>query len=175
MRTHPAFLRSIELADIEGGRVDAKSASGDVVVRGAGVQAPLDVNVESVSGDVDLTDAHGNITIKTTSGDITAARIAAVTLQAQSVSGDLSVCVSAAFSGTFTATTVSGDVSVRVPDGSNYRFALDSHTGSLECETAAVNTVHTDRMWAGTVGTGAGMLTVQTVSGDINLTNRGEA
>src|SRR4029077_13623003 len=81
----------IQVMQVEGGRLEAKSVSGDVLVQKAGREQPVDITIESVSGDLKVEDAHGNITLKTVSGHVSGFGLDALTLQAQSVSGDVDV------------------------------------------------------------------------------------
>jgi len=162
----------LSLVDVEGGRVEAKSISGDVRVERAGTRAPLDITIESVSGDVQLVDASGNIALKTVSGDAVAERVTASTMRSQAVSGDIRASFAGAFSGTMTATTVSGDVTIHLPEGSNLRFALDTQSGDLDVGLAVEHETQSDRLRTGTLGTGAGTITVHTLSGDVHLGGR---
>jgi DUF4097 and DUF4098 domain-containing protein YvlB len=159
----------VRVTGAEGGRVEAKSVSGDVSVDNVGLKVPVDVTVESVSGDVKLVRAHGNIALKTVSGDAVAEHLDATTLQAQAVSGDLRLQLDAPLVGTLTTSTVSGDVNIDLPGTSNFRFTLTTQSGDLACAHAAHDGTRTDTLWSGTVGTGAGTVNVQTLSGDINL------
>jgi len=154
---------------IEGGRVECKSVSGDVKAERIGLQAPLDITVESVSGDVTLKEASGNIALKAVSGDVTTAAIKTTRLQAQTVSGDVEVHLVEAFSGTMQVNTVSGDVEIALVEGSNVRTSLSTTSGELRCDYDAHEVVATDRLWTGQIGTGAGTLNVQTISGDAHI------
>jgi DUF4097 and DUF4098 domain-containing protein YvlB len=159
----------VHAAGIEGGRVECKSVSGDALVERVGTQAPLDIVVESVSGDAVLRDASGNIALKAVSGDAKAENVAATRLQAQTVSGDVSVRLREAFSGTMQINTVSGDVHLALPEGSNVRVTLSTASGELRCEHDARDVTAAATLWTGQLGTGAGTLNVQTISGDTHL------
>ncbi len=159
----------VRVTTIEGGRVECKSVSGDVKVENIGVEAPLDITVESVSGDALLNNASGNIAIKAVSGDAFANNIAATRLQAQTVSGDVQVGLREAFSGTMQVNTVSGDVSITLPEGSNLRVSLSTTSGELRCDYDAQDVTATDTLWTGQLGTGAGTLNVQSISGDMHI------
>jgi DUF4097 and DUF4098 domain-containing protein YvlB len=68
---------------------------------------------------------------------------------------------------------VSGDVKVAMPETSNFRFTLGTQSGDLECKLAAHDTVQSDTLYSGTVGAGAGTVTIQTRSGDVELDRNG--
>jgi DUF4097 and DUF4098 domain-containing protein YvlB len=154
---------------IEGGRVECKSVSGDVKAERIGMEAPLDITVESVSGDVSLIQASGNIALKAVSGDVTTSGIKTTRLQAQTVSGDVGLHLIEAFSGTMQVNTVSGDVEIALVEGSNLRASLSTTSGELRCDHDAHEVVATERLWTGQIGTGAGTLNVQTISGDAHI------
>ncbi|HZT41048.1 MAG TPA: DUF4097 family beta strand repeat-containing protein [Chthonomonadaceae bacterium] len=159
----------VRVSRVEGGRVECKSVSGDASVTRVGLEAPLDITVESVSGDASLTEANGNIAIKAVSGSAQANDVTAARLQAHTVSGDVSVKLREAFSGTMQINTVSGDVSLTLPESSNVRVSLSTTSGDLHCDHDANDVTATDTLWTGQIGTGAGTLNVQTISGDTHI------
>jgi DUF4097 and DUF4098 domain-containing protein YvlB len=159
----------VQIRNVEGAKLEAKSVSGDVFVEGAGQQSPVDVTVESVSGDVRIANSSGNIVLKTVSGNAEGETLQAATFQGQTVSGDVQVELTAGFTGTLTTNTVSGDVEIRMPESSSFRFTLGTQSGDLECDLAAHETNHTNTLFTGTVGSGDGTITIQTRSGDVHL------
>ena len=159
----------VSAEEIEGGRVECKSVSGDVRAAKLGLENPLDVTVESISGNVSLQDANGNIALKAVSGDVSGERLVATRLQAQTVSGDVSVAMREPFHGTMQLNTVSGDVSLTLPEGSNARVSLGSTSGDLRCDHDATDITAGETLWTGQVGTGAGTINVQTLSGDAHI------
>jgi DUF4097 and DUF4098 domain-containing protein YvlB len=153
----------------EGARAEVKSVSGDVSLERAGLTHWMNIAVESISGDATLKDARGSIALKAVSGDVTAEGIVATRLQAQTVSGDVQVRLCEAFSDTMQVNTVSGDVTIGLPEGSNVRVSLATSSGELRCEHDAHDVTATETLWAGKIGTGAGTLNVQTISGDTHI------
>ncbi|MCC6728106.1 MAG: DUF4097 family beta strand repeat protein [Chthonomonadales bacterium] len=164
-----AVSGDVRATDVDGGRLEARSVSGDVRVERAGVGAPIDLSVESVSGDVHLASARGNVALKTVSGDAVAEDLNATMVQAQAVSGDMRIHMHSPLTGTLTTSTVSGDVEIRLPGESSFRFTLATQSGELRCEHTAHDVDRTDTLWTGTVGTGVGVVNVQTLSGDVRL------
>jgi DUF4097 and DUF4098 domain-containing protein YvlB len=65
--------------------------------------------------------------------------------------------------------TVSGDVILAFPEGSNVRVVLSTSSGDLRCDHDAHDVSATTPLWTGQIGTGAGTLNVQTISGDTHL------
>lgn len=159
----------VHIEGVEGGRLEVKSVSGDVHIRDAGRQNPIEIMAETRSGDIELERAQGSIVLKTVSGDITAERIQAGTLQAQTSSGDLKIGMDAPLTGTLSASTVSGDAEIRTPESSSFRFTLTTQVGELHCNHAVQDSRRTETLWTGTVGAGEGTVNVQTMSGDIRL------
>jgi DUF4097 and DUF4098 domain-containing protein YvlB len=159
----------VRVSGVEGGRLEAKSVSGDVLVEKAGKSQPVDITAESVSGNLKLEDARGNITLKTVSGHVSGFGLDALTLQAQTVSGNVDAALEQPFAGTLSANTVSGDVSLVAPTTSNFRFTIATQSGKLDCAHDIHDGNRSETLWTGTVGTGAGNLTVQTRSGDVRL------
>ena len=154
---------------IEGERLECKSVSGDVSVSDVGTLTPIEIVVESVSGDATLTNAAGTIALKAVSGDAKAENIAATRLQAQTVSGDVFVRMREIFSGAMQVNTVSGDVTLHLMEGSNVRVSLSTASGELRCEHDAHDVTATGTLWTGRIGTGAGTLNAQTISGDTHI------
>jgi DUF4097 and DUF4098 domain-containing protein YvlB len=159
----------VKATGIEGGRVECKSVSGDATLERAGQQEPLEIIVESVSGNATLLDATGSIAIKAVSGDVKAENLSATRLQAQTVSGDVTLKLKDAFSDTMQVNTVSGDVSIALTEGSNVRLSLSTTSGDLKCEWEAQDVHASETLWTGQIGTGSGTLNVQTISGDAKI------
>ena len=73
------------------------------------------------------------------------------------------------FNGTLQLNTVSGDVSLSLPEGSNARVSLGSTSGDLKCDHDATDVTAGETLWTGQIGTGAGTINVQTLSGDAHI------
>ncbi len=167
--TAHAVSGDVHVSGVEGGTVECKSVSGDAHATNIGREAPLDITVESVSGDAHLSNAQGIIRLKAVSGDIHAKSLTATSLQAQTVSGDVDLQLDTSFSGVMQLNTVSGDLQVAMPEGSNLRITLGTSSGEMNCEHSAQDVNATQTFWSGTLGTGAGTLNVQTISGNIHI------
>lgn len=155
----------VSAKEVEGGRVECKSVSGDAAVEKVGTESPVEITVESISGDVSLKEAAGGIGLKAVSGSISAEALAPTRLQAQTVSGDVTLQLKEAFNSTLQVNTVSGDVTVALPEGSNVRVSLSTSSGDLRCDLPTHDVVSSETLWTGQIGTGAGTLNVQTISG----------
>ena len=98
-----------------------------------------------------------------------AENLSATRLQAQTVSGDVTLKLKDAFSGTMQVNTVSGDVAITLAEGSNVRLSLSTTSGDLKCEWEAQDVHASETLWTGQIGSGAGTLNVQTISGDAKI------
>lgn len=136
------------------GRVEAKSASGDVRV-----ERCTGGRVASVSGDVVLQATEGDCVAQTVSGEVRIGHLRG-DLKGRTVSGDfLLECV---VEGELSIGTVSGDVRIGVQRGSRLAIDANSASGDLTSEVDLSDTA----------GSGDGPIVdirVQTVSGDVRL------
>jgi hypothetical protein len=101
------------------------TVSGSVVVDGTVGR----LNANSVSGEIVVRDHTGELSLNTVSGEL-AASGALTRVQANSVSGELALDVTSG-STSIEATTVSGDVTVRVPRGEGVNVTANAVSGRL--------------------------------------------
>ncbi len=160
----------INVVGVENGRLEAKSVSGDVSVHDVGIDAPIEILCESISGDAAITRANGALSLKAVSGDLSGTMLSSSSVRAQTVSGDIKLGLRQPFSGAVHVSTVSGDVGLAMPVGSSVRAALSTSQGDLKCEHEATDVVSSETLWSGQLGDGAGTLNVQTISGDVSIT-----
>jgi DUF4097 and DUF4098 domain-containing protein YvlB len=123
--------------------LQTRTKSADLYVRGT----LAGVNASTASGEVELEDVTGGVTVKSASGDLKARSIGS--LNVQTASGDVQV---EAVSGPVSVNTASGDVEIQSAD-----------------ESVNVNTVSGDQdLGAVLVGT----VSAQSVSGDVSIAVR---
>lgn len=169
-----------------GTRVSLLSPSGDVSLRGVKSGAVLatqsgdikasevagDVAAETASGDIALEGIAGNVTMSSSSGDIQALRITGQRLKAVSQSGDVSVR-----EGNIpivNVETVSGDAQVENLSGRTLKVRAVSGDVIAKA-TDFTDELHLDTV-SGTVAVaprgplGKALLTLATISGNVNLT-----
>lgn len=136
-----------------GGDLVVKTASGNLRAeqvdgRLIGHSASGDLTVEKVVGAVDVKSASGDVRIARAEADVTV----------RSASGDLRLDI--ARQGTVNATTVSGDVSVGVEPGAGVWLDLNSLSGRAVNELTMTGEAASDHRLT---------VTVRTVSGDITV------
>lgn len=152
--------------------VSVKSVSGDITLDGVTGK----VDAKTVSGDLEARGLDGGVNFNSVSGDLTLAGGSVQDLDAKTVSGKVTADVDLRAGGGLRVTTVSGEVAVRLPADASAEIDLRStsgrvHTGFNGLQTArspGSNTV------AGTLGSGAGKMTVATLSAPVTLLQRGQ-
>ena len=93
-----------------GTRVHLRTQSGQACANN--VQAEQ-IHLETVSGDADLREVAGALTVKTISGDVEGSGADSPAISLVTVSGDTRWAVPGPFSGAWSGTTVSGDLRLR--------------------------------------------------------------
>jgi DUF4097 and DUF4098 domain-containing protein YvlB len=133
----------------------ASSSSGCVAVNGAEVES---ARVRVSSGDVDLADLRGPVTLEVASGEVTAERLDAPTSTASSSSGDLTLDFATPPSSVYVE-ACSGEVALALLADGRYR---------LEVETGAGE--ETVRVPSGAAASGT--VRIETGSGDVDVRPR---
>jgi hypothetical protein len=145
------------------GAVQAESASGELVLADLG--GP--VSARSASGDIRLTNLSGEARANAVSGEIQATNLARPR-EVTTVSGDITVA--GVFADTTGIQSTSGDVDVRVAPASSARIDVTTTSGDIETPGLTLADQRQERRsLTGTLGAGAGTLTIRTVSGDVAL------
>jgi hypothetical protein len=151
-------------------RTSIKSVSGGITMDG--VTGNLDAN--TISGDLEAQDVDGEVAFKTVSGDLTIAGGSLGRLDAKAVNGKITADIDLAAGASLQAATVSGDVAVRLPATTSASIDLRSASGRVETafDGLATGGKPGGTSVTGTLGAGAGRLSVSTVSGAVTLLRR---
>ena len=145
-------------------RASVRTQSGSAEV--SGLRADQ-VQIESVSGDVELKGVTGTLTVKTVSGDVEASDSDSPAISLLTISGDARWKIAQPFSGSFAGTTVSGDLRLELLGGADTRLEMNTTSGSLSPDLPLAEKIQTDRHVAGQLGAGTGSIRLQSVSGDL--------
>ena len=148
---------------------DWEDAQIDIVVK---VPTNLRVRAGSVSGDVDVTGAEGDVRASSVSGNVRLDKLRATTrLRATSVSGDVWVLVETlAGEGDLHFSSVSGNVTAELPKNIDADVRMRSVSGSLDSDfPLTLNGRMSRHSLEARIGKGGRELEVTTVSGDVRL------
>lgn len=147
------------------GALDVETTSGDVRARGE----LADPRVQSVSGDVELAGARGAVEATTISGDLAVRAGAGARLRIESTSGDVEFDGPLAGGASSRIANISGDVRVRLEHPADLRLDLTTLSGDLASDLPLRDAERERRSLAGTLGAGGTTLTVNTTSGDVEV------
>jgi Putative adhesin len=150
--------------------VSVKSLSGAITLDGlAG-----DVTAETMSGEVAACDIDGEIRLRSMSGRLTLAGGKLSSLEANSMSGQVTADVTLAPAGSLRINTMSGAVTLRLPTDSDAQVRLHSTSGAIRSEFDSLRTTKAAASHAasGNVGAGTGQVSVTTGSGALTLLRR---
>jgi Toastrack DUF4097 len=150
--------------------ISVKSVSGDITLDGVTGK----VDAKTVSGDLEARGLDGGVAFNSVSGDLTLAGGSVLELDAKTVSGKVTADVDLRADGGLRVTTVSGEVAVRLPAGTSAAVDLRSTTGRVRTGFDGLHSARSpgSDTVTGTLGTGAGKLSVTTLSAAINLLQR---
>lgn len=173
----------VEIAAI-GGAAKVKCVSGNVGLGGAaGVDIDLvsgdlalkniagDAYIKAVSGDIEVSAIKGSVEVKAVSGDIKLLDVSgAQTVNAESVSGNITYTGAIKEGGRYEIKTHSGDVRMSIPAGSAFDLEANTFSGDIdsEFEITVVGKI-SPREIRGTVGKGGATLILKTFSGNVDL------
>jgi Putative adhesin len=136
------------------------------------VPANVEVSAGSVSGNVEITGAHGDVSASSVSGDIKLMNLHASSVQANSVSGNVDVRVDELTgAGAFSFHSVSGDVTLEVPRDFGADLTMSTVSGDINSDFPITlgNGRMSRRSLSARIGAGGRRLDVSTVSGDLRL------
>lgn len=166
--------------------VEAKAVSADIFVAGTGGSLRLD----TVSGDAEIDDVRESCALRTVSGDVTAQRVTAPltihttsgdvsvrassvpSLNAHTVSGDLTIESPLAMEEQYFVKTVSGDLTLIVPGDTGATIDMRTVSGRVESAFPAsvVNVVNPGRRtWQGVINGGGAHVEMRSVSGNLRI------
>jgi DUF4097 and DUF4098 domain-containing protein YvlB len=136
------------------------------------VPTNLQVSANSVSGDVSITGATGDVRANSVSGDLKLDRLRASSVVANTVSGDVEVSIQEFTGrGDLVFHTVSGDVTLDLPRQLDVDLSMTTVSGGINSDYSLTlgNGRMNRRNIEARIGAGGRRLDLTTVSGDVKL------
>lgn len=136
------------------------------------VPANLTVRPSTVSGDISIDGAHGDISASSVSGDIEIDHVHAASMRLNTVSGDIKAYVDELTgNGDFSFHSVSGDLTLTVPRAFSADLSMTTVSGDIDSDFPITlgNGRMSRRSMNARIGSGGRRLDVSTVSGDLKL------
>jgi DUF4097 and DUF4098 domain-containing protein YvlB len=135
------------------------------------VPKSMEVSANSVSGNVDVVGAEGDVRAGSVSGDVRMVNLRVSSLKASSVSGNVNVSIDALTGpGSLKFTSVSGNVTAELPQALDADVSMRSVSGNLDSDFAlTLNGRMSRNNLEARIGKGGRELEVHTVSGNVRL------
>lgn len=151
-------------------RVTVKGVSGEVTLAGVHGSA----RVATVSGAITAEQVTGDLSVKAVSGAITVIAGAGGAIELSAVSGAIAVDLEDPMPSSVKLNCVSGAMTVRLPHDPDVRVELGTSNGRAVSSFPEVRAsgIRGSQRLAGTVGSGAAVLSGKTVSGAVTLLRR---
>ena len=160
-------------ADIAQADVEAKTVSGDVMLRGQG--KPGELHLTTISGSIHLDHGAGDVEANTTSGDIRMHIDQGRSVRLRTINGDVHLNGSLVKDADVDAQTVSGDVKMHAAAEMGYEYEVTTFSGDIgNCfSVEADKSRHgPGQRLSGTLGKGNAHVRIKTMNGDIQLCDK---
>jgi hypothetical protein len=158
---------------------EAKTANGDVVIRGSESDDLLDAG--SLNGDISLTDVKARrVRANTVSGSVVARSVECESAALSTINGDIIYAGTLVRGGRYEFTSNSGDVRFTPSGSTGYALQATSFSGEITSAIALQSPVRSSSLTGSSrgprrntasakVGDGSATVTLQTFSGDISI------
>ena len=148
--------------------VSVQTVSGDLKLKAPASKA---TRINSVSGDLDLEGLSGSLALETVSGNVDLARGGRFSeMKLKSISGDMHLDVALDSAAQISGQTLSGEITMIVPQALSGTALLKSFSGDTECEGAQTVENHSSRKREYVWGDGRGVrVELSSFSGDIRV------
>jgi hypothetical protein len=152
-------------------QVDVDCVSGDVVLHATRADPGVRMHLQTVSGDVQVTGASGNLKLETVSGRARAEGRQVQEFEAGSVSGDVELVAALGKHGRIQAQTMSGEVRTELPGDVSARIEAETFSGRIRSD---FGTVKKPEYGPGSsldarVGDGDAQISVKSFSGNVDI------
>lgn len=162
-------------ADIGQADIEAKTVSGEVVLRGQGGK-PAQLHLSSISGSIRLEHGAGDLEANTTSGTLSVQLDTARTVRVRTISGELSLRGKLTKGADVDAQTVSGAIKMHTDSDSGFEYDVSSFSGDIDdCFNAKperTSQYAPGHRLSGSLGKGSGHVRLKTMSGGIELCDK---
>ena len=161
-------------ADLAQADTELKSVSGDITLHGHGQGA--NVHASTVSGDLRIEHAAGDLDLGTVSGEVKASVDGARGLRVRSTSGDVSFEGKLTRGASVDAESVSGTLTLRVSADGGFAYELSSFSGDIDnCfgqHAERTSQYSPGKVLRGTSGEGAGHVHLRSMSGGLEVCDK---
>lgn len=152
-------------------QVDVDCVSGDVALHATRADPGVRTHVQTVSGDIQVTGASGNLKLETVSGRARAEGRQVQEFEAGSVSGDVELAAALGKHGRIQAQTMSGEVRTELPSDVSARIEAETFSGRIRSD---FGTVKKPEYGPGSsldarVGDGDAQISVKSFSGNVDI------
>jgi len=177
------------------GEVEATSVSGDVTVSAIAGSATIKtvsgglsgseigggLQAQNVSGDVEIVGVTGDVQVQTVSGELKLRGVKSSYVRTETVSGDLEFDGAVEPNGRYTFHSHSGSFRINLPRGAGATISYHSFSGDINSSCAmmmgrskgSAGMTYKDNVF--TIGNGGARFTIETFSGDVEITGCGNA
>jgi len=154
----------------DSGQLEVESVSGDVTFFGKA----LCVTIETVSGEIDAQGVEDEVRVTTVSGDLVLQGGAVSLGRFETVSGDLELNLQVTDGGRLNADSMSGDVTLVLPGSQQAEFMAQTFSGDLRTEFGVVSSESGSRgrSLEFTAGNNGASIRIESFSGDARLSKR---
>lgn len=148
------------------GPIDVSADSGDVKIERS---ESGNLVVENKSGNIDVDSVTSNMNLRSASGDISVRSSHGKTIAVEAVSGDISLDIPLAITGSLSVRTVNGNAKISIADGSDARVAITTLRGMAQTDLELQDRAQSDQRITGRLGEGNGTIDISAVTGNVEL------
>jgi hypothetical protein len=161
---------------IESGAAQAQidSVSGDVIFTATRPSPSQRIDIETVSGDIELTGASGRVKLDTVSGRARASGKEIQEFESGTVSGDVELAAALGRHGRVEIQTMSGNIAAEVPADVSARIAAETFSGRIRSDFGNVSKPEygPGSNLDATVGGGDAQISTKSFSGNVEIRKR---
>jgi DUF4097 and DUF4098 domain-containing protein YvlB len=162
-------------ADIGQSDIEAKTVSGDVVLRGQGGK-PSQLHLTSISGSIRLEHGSGDVEANSTSGSLSVQLDTARSVRMRTISGEVSLRGKLTKDADVDAQTVSGGIRMKTDSDSGFEYDVSTFSGSInDCfnvKSERASQYGPGERLSGSLGKGSAHVRLKSMSGSVELCDK---